>query len=104
MALASANGWRRINGGHVATLDCLVHHRTVRCAGQPKDATTNSTAGRVGMERNYTLFVVWCAPNSPMHPRLEGNQGLLNKEEIAPRSLGTIKGHLGAMEHYTSIL
>jgi hypothetical protein len=52
MALASANGWRIINGGHVVAPDCPVHHRTIRCVGQLKDAMTNSTVGVEGMERN----------------------------------------------------
>jgi hypothetical protein len=64
MALASVNGRRAINDGHMAAPDCLVRHRTVRCVGQPKDATTNSAVDVAGMERNRVLFIVRCAPDT----------------------------------------
>jgi hypothetical protein len=73
-------------------------HRTVRCARQPKDATTNSTIGVAGMERNRALFTVQCTMDSLVHPRTEGNQGLPNKEEKAPLALRAIKGPPRRME------
>jgi hypothetical protein len=36
----------------VVASDCPVHHRTIRCVRQPKDAMTNSTVDVEGMERN----------------------------------------------------
>jgi hypothetical protein len=47
------------------------------------------------------LFTVQCAPNSPVHPRTEGNQGLQIGAPTTPRSLGAIKGTLRRMEHHT---
>jgi hypothetical protein len=38
------------------------------------------------------LCNVWCAPDSPVHPRTKGNQGLPNGAPMAPRFLGAIKG------------
>jgi hypothetical protein len=49
----------------------------------------------------HTLFTVRCAPDSPVHPRTEGNQGLLNGAPTAPRSLGAIKRTPRRMELYT---
>jgi hypothetical protein len=51
-----------------------------------------------GKERNCVLFIVWCAPDSPVHPWTEGNQGLLNKEKMAPLAFGAIKGAPRCME------
>jgi hypothetical protein len=51
------------------------------------------------MERNRALFTVRCAPNSPVHPQTEGNQGLPNKEETTHLTLGAIKGPPRRMEH-----
>jgi hypothetical protein len=56
----AANGWRVINGGHVAAPDCPVRHY----AGQSKDATTNSMVGVADKERDCALT--------------EGNQSLSN--------------------------
>jgi hypothetical protein len=58
--------------------------------------TGRSGAPRTGKQpirgfRAGTLFIVRCAPNSPVHPRTEGNQGLPNGAAMAPRSLGAIK-------------
>jgi hypothetical protein len=76
----------------VAAPNCPVRHRTVRCARQPKDATTISMVTVSEMERNCVLFIVRCAPDSPMHPRIEGNQGIPNKEETTPLDLAALKG------------
>jgi hypothetical protein len=78
-----------------------VRHRTVRCAGQPKDATANSTVSVAGMERNHALFTVWCAPDSLVHLWAEGNHGLPNREETTPLALGAIKGPPRPMELLT---
>jgi hypothetical protein len=75
----------------VAASNCSVHHRTVWCAGQSKDAMANSKVDVVGMERNCALVIVRCARDSPVHPRTEGNQGLPNKEQMASLALGAIK-------------
>jgi hypothetical protein len=45
-----------------------------------------------GMERNRPLFSVRCAPDSPVHPLIEGNQGLPNEDQMTPWSLRAIKG------------
>jgi hypothetical protein len=55
------------------------------------------------MEGNHALCSVQCAPNSPVHQRTKGNQGLPNGVPITPKSLGATKGPLGAMEQNTSI-
>jgi hypothetical protein len=91
-ALTSANGRRVINGGHVAASDCPVRHQTIWCAGQSKDAKVNSTVGLAGMERNRVLFIVQCAPDSPVHPRTEDNEGLPNEDQTTPMALEAIKG------------
>jgi hypothetical protein len=41
-------------------------------------------------ERNRALLDVRCAPDSPVHPRTEGNQGLPNEGATAPLALGAI--------------
>jgi hypothetical protein len=41
------------------------------------------------------------APNCPVHPQIEGNQGLSNGGPTAPRSLGAIKGTPRRMELHT---
>jgi hypothetical protein len=43
-------------------------------------------------------FIVWCVPDSPVHPWTEGNQGLSIRAPMAPRSLGAIKGTPRCME------
>jgi hypothetical protein len=65
-----------------------------------------------------TLRTVWCprigncpikdsvvvalfTPDSPVHPRIEGNLGLPNGAPTAPRCLGAIKRTPRHMEHYT---
>jgi hypothetical protein len=73
-------------------------HRTIWCAGQPKDAMTNSTVSVAGVESNRALFTVRCAPDSPVHPWTEGNQGLPNKEETTHVALRAIKVHHIRME------
>jgi hypothetical protein len=63
-------------------------HRTVRCAGRPKDPTTNLTVDLAGMERIHALFSVRYAPDSLVHPRTEGNLGLPNEDQTTPWPLG----------------
>jgi hypothetical protein len=48
-----------------------------------------------------TLLTVRCAPDSPVHPRTEGNHGLPNGAPTAPRSLEAIKGTPWRMELHT---
>jgi hypothetical protein len=48
-----------------------------------------------------TLFTIWCASESPVHPQIEGNQSLPNGALTAPRSLGAIKGTPRCMELHT---
>jgi hypothetical protein len=87
-------------------------------SGQRSSGTPNSPVphtGRSGAPQNRkaanqgilyprparALFTVRCAPDSPVHPRTEGNQGLSNGAPIAPRSLGAIKGTPRRMELHT---
>jgi hypothetical protein len=58
----------------------------------------NSKVDAAGMKRNCALVIVRCARDSPVHPRTKGNQGLPNKEQMAPLALGAIKGHPRRME------
>jgi hypothetical protein len=67
-------------------------HRVVRCPQNRKAANQ----GIFCPSPARTLFTVWCAPDSPVHPRTEGNQSPLNGAPMAPRSLRAIKGTLGA--------
>jgi hypothetical protein len=41
-------------------------------------------------EGDRALLDVWCAPDSPVHPRTEGNQGLPNEGATAPLAPGAI--------------
>jgi hypothetical protein len=108
MALACASYRRAINDCHLCRPMVNRPHLIVRCAGQPKDPMAISTVGVAGMERNRVLFIVRCAPGSPMHPWIEGNQGLPNEDQMAPWSLRAIKGPSRRMErlhkHTLSIL
>jgi hypothetical protein len=76
--------------GTSATTNGQKVHRTVQCPMKKKVANQNLVI--------VALCSVRCAPDSPIHPRTEGNQGLPNGAPTAPRSLGAIKGPLGAME------
>jgi hypothetical protein len=49
------------------------------------------------------LFTVWCAPDSPVHLRIEDNQGLPNEAPTTPWSFGAIKGTPRRMEHNTKL-
>jgi hypothetical protein len=56
------------------------------------------------MERNQVLFIVQCVSDSPVHPWIEGNQGLPNEDQTAPLALGAIKGpprHMELLFKYT---
>jgi hypothetical protein len=64
---------------------------------KPANHRTLSCPGRV-------LFTVWCAPDSPVHPRTEGNNGLPNGAPTAPSCLRAIKGTPRHMEQYTKPL
>jgi hypothetical protein len=73
-------------------------HRTVRCAVGPEAGN-----GRLHQRRKR---IVHCslpsgAPDCPVRPRTEGNQGLLNGAPMAPSSLGAIKGTHRRMEQNT---
>jgi hypothetical protein len=47
------------------------------------------------------LFTIQYAPDSHVHPRTEGNQGLQIGAPTALRSLRAIKGTSRRMEHHT---
>jgi hypothetical protein len=59
-------------------------------------------------EGNHTLFIIRCAPDSPVHPWTEGNQALPNEDQTTPLALGVIKGPPQCMvlqhKHSLSIL
>jgi hypothetical protein len=57
--------------------------------------TENQSITRIA---SVALFTVWCAPDSPVHPRRESNQGLPIGAPMAPRSLRAIKGTPRCME------
>jgi hypothetical protein len=69
-------------------------HRTIRCPQNRKAANQRILCPRP----DRALFTVRCAPDSPVHPRTEGNQCLPNRALTAPRSLGAIKGTPRRME------
>jgi hypothetical protein len=97
---------RRTNGHEVAP-NFSVRHRTVRCAKWPMARNRRLGWLRKGIGDCAVFGVhrtVRCAPDSPVHPRTEGNEGLPNGVPMARRSLGAIKGPLCALELYTSIL
>jgi hypothetical protein len=48
-----------------------------------------------------TLFTIWCAPSSLVHPQTEDNQGLPNGALTYPSSLGAIKGTPRRMKFHT---
>jgi hypothetical protein len=76
-------------------------HRTVRCQNRSIRCPQNRKAAnqRILCPRpDHALFTVRCAPDSPVHPRTEGNQCLPNRALTAPRSLGAIKGTPRRME------
>jgi hypothetical protein len=49
----------------------------------------------------HVLFTVRCAPDSPVHPWTEGNNGLPNGALTASSCLGAIKGTPRRMEQHT---
>jgi hypothetical protein len=66
-------------------------HRTVRCATEP-------VAAMVGFaKQGRKSHIVHC----PVHPWIEGNQGLSIGTQTAPSCLGAIKGTPRHMEHKT---
>jgi hypothetical protein len=75
-----------------------------RCTGQsgaPEAKTSQSgdslpCPGRV-------LFTVQCTPDSPVHPRIEGNNGLPNEAPTTSSCLRAIKGTPRHMEQYTKL-
>jgi hypothetical protein len=73
-------------------------HREVRC--HPLDGPVPPRRENKPIKRYIviTLCSVRCAPDCPVHPRIEGNQGLPNGAPMAPRSLGAIKGPHRRME------
>jgi hypothetical protein len=76
-------------------------HRIVRCVNWPKAHNGWQRLARLFMEVNHALWSVRCAPDCPVHPRAEGNQGLPNEEAMAPLALKAIKGsQLGASIWY----
>jgi hypothetical protein len=83
------------NGNQVAP-DCPVCHGVGGCNGRrlQRSASPNK-------EGIHTLLTVRCAPDSPVHPRTEGNNGLPNGAPTTPRSLEAIKGTPWRMELHT---
>jgi hypothetical protein len=79
------------SNGQVRTTRCP--HQTVRCPPEAELPTRRFSA--------YALFTARCAPDSPVHLRTEGNQGLPNGALMAPRSLGAIKRTPRRMELHT---
>jgi hypothetical protein len=77
-----------------------VAHRIVRC---PLEAKTSQSRDSL-LSLACTLFTVRCAPDSPVHPRTEGNHSLPNRAPTAPSSLGAIKGTPRRTEHNTKHL
>jgi hypothetical protein len=73
-------------------------HQTVQCVVGPKVGN-----GRLRQRRKETAHCSLSggAPDCPVRPRIEGNQGLLNGAPTAPRSLGTIKGTPRRIDLYT---
>ena len=66
----------------------------------PLEAETSQSGDSLSCPMR-ALFTVRCAPDSPVHPRTEGNQGLPNGTPTARSSLGAIKGTLRRMELHT---
>jgi hypothetical protein len=63
-------------------------HRTVRCATGLFDVLCDQRLATVGFDRKIRESVtVQCS----VHPRIESNQGLPNKEATIPLALGAIK-------------
>jgi hypothetical protein len=52
-------------------------------------------------EEDRALFIVRCAPDCSVHPRIEGNLGLPKWTPTAPTYLGAIKGTPRNMEQHT---
>jgi hypothetical protein len=100
----SANGWlrnqrwpRQLGNVYQDAPNCPMHHRL---SGVPSDQRSIL----LGKETNQLLCSVWCAPDIPMHPRIEGNQCLPNEDQTTPLSLGAIKGPPRRMELSTQAL
>jgi hypothetical protein len=82
-----------------------VAHRTLRCL--TPDGPVPPPEQEISQSEDFVsrpsraLFTVWCAPDSPVHPRTEGNQSLPNRALTTSKSLGAIKGTPSRMEQYT---
>jgi hypothetical protein len=73
-----------------------------RCLGESGAPQKWKAANRQSVA--VALCSDWCAPDTPVQPRTEGNQCLPNEDQMAPWSLGAIKGPLSAWSCYKSIL
>jgi hypothetical protein len=79
-------------------------------SGAPPDCPVCHGGGSYsGRLRQTRKGIMHCSlsggsPNSPVHSRTEGNQGLLNGAPMAPRFLGDIKGTRWRMELHTKNL
>jgi hypothetical protein len=96
---------RTIRSASHATANCHVgqEQRSSGAPDGPVPPTRRPGAPRTGKQpiRGFcarALFTVRCAPDCPVHLRIEGNQGLPNGAPTAPRYLGAIKGTLWRME------
>jgi hypothetical protein len=82
-----------------------VAHPTLRCL--TPDGPVPPPEQEISQSEDFVsrpsraLFTVWCAPDSPVHPRTEGNQSLPNRALTTSKSLGAIKGTPSRMEQYT---
>jgi hypothetical protein len=76
--------------GHMA-------HRIVRC---PPEVETSKSGNSLSRPVRV-MFTVWCAQDSPVRQRTEGNNGLPNGAPTVSSCLGAIKGTHRCMEQYT---
>jgi hypothetical protein len=74
-------------------------HWTVRC---PTEAETNQSGDSLSCPVRV-LFIVRCAPDSPVRQRTEGKHGLPNVAPTAPSSLRAIKGTPRSMNSIPSL-
>jgi hypothetical protein len=93
LAATSASGQR----SYGAPDSPVPPHRNVWC---PTEEETNQSGDSLS-RLVHVLFTVRCAPDSSVHQRTEGNNGLPNGAPTAPSSLGAIKETPRHMEQYT---
>jgi hypothetical protein len=87
----------RANGRKGAP-DCPVCTGHVRCANGSQICNGRQRSAAPFKERNRAPDSVRCAPDCPVHPTIEGKDGLLVLLSTAPSCLGAIKGTPRRME------